>query len=1138
MPQLFIQEEEDSDDELLLLELRKQEDRSKQESVNNISEQVSTQEAVTGSDNAGDIEVTIPVRNEGPLINGPNEEGTKEGYGLESDDEDEDADATLYPLIPNDYNTDNNQNLKPNIDDIRPVDVQLGLCLPFQQQIIENCLVLDDPLLILGKGLGMSTIVANLLHILATPTKINGQLKRSLVIVLNAKPEDNMQIKEELDELCWLEQRPDEDGPEAAERLFHVVTSDELVVEKRQQLYLTGGIVSITSRILIVDLLSGVLAPNKVTGLIMLNVDSLKNNSNEFFIVEIYRSRNSWGFIKGFSETPELFVKGFSPLLKRMRELKFKNVLLWPRFRVEVSSCLNSMGSSARVDGRAALPKNFTNTVIEVKIAMTDNMSQVQFGLMECLKKCIEELNRKNPELSQEWWTSENALDDNFLKSIDAVMIPNWHRISYESKQLIKDIRFLKHLLKLLVTGDAIDMYSEIQASLDANKPSISRVYTESPWLMAEESQIVISYTRKRIYDNGEYVLEELPKWEQLLDILEDIADERLRKNPLGPTLIVGADSRVVTQITRVLQAANRKKGIRQMLLNRLHIYKHRREELKRIINETREKDSLAARNELNVSTTFSREKVNTKRRRTRGAAVVAAVQRLKTAGAGNDIEGAIDEYDIKKELEKMDGGSLGDDLVQQGVGVGIDDSPKQLEDWMEKLDPSAIEVIEGYENTKDSYIDSNNDEIHIELGDEGKMKRVETDTYINLTKKIWDERALDFDYIYPNDEVLVESFANIKDNSLLQEIKPAYIIMLQPDLAFMRRVELYCGFNSDNRPKIYFLYYAESVEEQHYLGTIKKERDAFTKLIREHAQLAQHYETLEDLSHFKNLAKRKIKLNKLNKRNTRIAGGQLSTPQNLTKDMVIVDTREFNASLPGLLFRYGVCVVPCMLSVGDYIITPDICLERKSVSDLIQSLRNNRLVNQCKKMFKYYKYPTLLIEFSEEQSFSLEPFSEVKTYRRKVLSTTHPISNKLAQDDIQQKLARLVMRFPGLKIIWSSSPLQSVNIILELKLGREQPDPTEVVGYGASLRKGAKPPVNPPQDDSYAKLLNVPGISKIDYFNIKRKVKSYNKLKAMSLQQLVDLTGDSDIASLVYKFLEEERQAEEEEDEEGEDGS
>ena len=50
----------------------------------------------------------------------------------------------------------------------------------------------------------------------------------------------------------------------------------------------------------------------------------------------------------------------------------------------------------------------------------------------------------------------------------------------------------------------------------------------------------------------------------------------------------------------------------------------------------------------------------------------------------------------------------------------------------------------------------------------------------------------------------------------------------------------------------------------------------------------------------------------------------------------VIVDMREFRSELPSLLHKRGIDIDPVTLEVGDYILTPDICVERKSISDLI----------------------------------------------------------------------------------------------------------------------------------------------------------------------------------------------------------
>lgn len=65
---------------------------------------------------------------------------------------------------------------------------------------------------------------------------------------------------------------------------------------------------------------------------------------------------------------------------------------------------------------------------------------------------------------------------------------------------------------------------------------------------------------------------------------------------------------------------------------------------------------------------------------------------------------------------------------------------------------------------------------------------------------------------------------------------------------------------------KVFFLYYANSVEEQRYLSAVRKEKDAFTRLIREKGNMAlviQNDVAVEDPQEFF-----------LRTINTRIAGG------------------------------------------------------------------------------------------------------------------------------------------------------------------------------------------------------------------------------------------------------------------------
>lgn len=87
----------------------------------------------------------------------------------------------------------------------------------------------------------------------------------------------------------------------------------------------------------------------------------------------------------------------------------------------------------------------------------------------------------------------------------------------------------------------------------------------------------------------------------------------------------------------------------------------------------------------------------------------------------------------------------------------------------------------------------------------------------------------------------------------------------------------------------------------------------------------------------------------------------------------VIVDVREFRSSLPSFLYQRGMQVIPVTLEVGDYVLSPDICIERKALTDLIQSLSSGRLYNQMGALCRFYRSPCLLIELDSTKAFALQ---------------------------------------------------------------------------------------------------------------------------------------------------------------------
>ena len=230
---------------------------------------------------------------------------------------------------------------------------------------------------------------------------------------------------------------------------------------------------------------------------------------------------------------------------------------------------------------------------------------------------------------------------------------------------------------------------------------------------------------------------------------------------------------------------------------------------------------------------------------------------------------------------------------------------------------------------------------------------------------------------------------------------------------------------------------------------------------------------------------------------NTRIAGGGRLTATT-APSRVVVDVREFRSSLPSLLHGRNMVLIPCMLTVGDYVLTPDICIERKSVSDLISSLASGRLYNQAETMLLYYKYPMLLIEFDQNKSFTLEPFAD--------MSSSSGV-NALHAQDVESKLVMLTLAFPRLKVIWSSSPYQTAEIFEELKKQQDEPDPLRAAQIG--LEDGETPEQRTFNQAPQDMLRAVPGI--------KEKNLSRITLEVESILELANLDEDS-ISTFVGK--------------------
>eukprot|EP00899_Mesostigma_viride_P022051 jgi/Mesvir1/302/Mv13626-RA.1 len=314
---------------------------------------------------------------------------------------------------------------------------------------------------------------------------------------------------------------------------------------------------------------------------------------------------------------------------------------------------------------------------------------------------------------------------------------------------------------------------------------------------------------------------------------------------------------------------------------------------------------------------------------------------------------------------------------------------------------------------------------------------------------------------------------------------RPSFIIMFDPDLAFTREVEVYSArLRAWER---------EGVEA-------------------ELAGMAGAGMRVAAFSEEATAPSTGISLNPLAPLppTTRKAGGgrRGAGTHAASRPVIVVDMREFMSSLPAILNQQRIQVVPVTLEVGDYVLTPDICVERKSLSDLYSSFKSGRLYTQAEAMCKHYRTPVLLIEFSGDRSFALQSAADL----------TEDINSQA----LSSKLALLALHFPRLRLVWSRSQHATAEIFLSLKENSPEPDPKVAAAVGIPLESDV---CEDPRDALHNEaaqdaLRRLPGVTDHNFRLIMAKCGSLAQLAQMSEAQLQELLGGEKAGRALHSFL------------------
>ncbi|KAJ1299243.1 hypothetical protein BS78_01G517000 [Paspalum vaginatum] len=990
--------------------------------------------------------------------------------------------------------------------------------LAFEEQVVAD--LVEDPnggLVVLSSGLPLASLAAALLlHLQQSPGDAppggGGGGGGGCLLVLSAP--DPLKSR-----ICRLLQ----------DKLQVHDVAPDLPAQQRASLYAPGAALFLSPRALAADLLTSRLLPSRVRALLLLSAHRSSDTSSDAFIARLLRQHHLLP-VYAFSDRPHAMVSGFSKAERAMKSLYVRRLHLWPRFHV-----------LAAADLERSPPD-----VVDVRVPMTPPMRGIQAAVLAAMDACLKELRRTN-KVDVEDLTVDKGLFKSFDEIVRRQLDPIWHTLGKKTKQLVADLRTLRKLLDYLVRYDAVTYLKY----LDTLRVSEG---VRSVWILADSSHKIFELAKWRVYqavraddvnastdnrmgasakkrkvthdstekgketenkdstvhrDNTmkvsgdvgiilEEVLEEAPKWKVLQELLQEIAEEQIardaenvqdgdKSDESGIVLVTCKDERTCLQLQECIS-----KGPRQVMQEEWKKYLIGKAELQRLNKKNKRKSEQpkgfgVLDGEVQMAPSESAVPVSISKLETN--ALLAAASELRNITNESDVNDDSNVSCSKKGLVEKAKGKSKKTTVKRQCNNRKNKSKGGN-------DNGQTTILEGEGQSGKTNEQAETDASKASTYDAFVSDSTTGDT-CNYSSAFGD---------LANGKPLppVQFHALDSDQHVLDVWKPSVIIVYHPDVTFVREIEVYKAENPSRNLKVYFLFYEDSTEVQKFESSIRRENEAFESLIRQKSLMmipvdqdgrcigptvANEPEPL--------LCQNSI---------TRKAGGKKAPEKEM---QVIVDMREFMSSLPNVLHQKGIRIVPVTLEVGDYVLSPLICVERKSIADLFQSFASGRLYNQVETMARYYKIPVLLIEFSQDKSFSFQSASE--------------IGDDVSPTNIISKLSLLVLHFPRLRMVWSRSLHATAEIFISLKTNQDEPDEKKATRVGVPSEDGIV------EDDMRAENYNtsaieflrrLPGVTDSNYRAIMDECNSLAELALLPVERLAELMGGQRGARMLKEFL------------------
>ncbi|PUZ43326.1 hypothetical protein GQ55_9G652400 [Panicum hallii var. hallii] len=918
--------------------------------------------------------------------------------------------------------------------------------LAFEEQVVSD--LVEDPnggLVVLSSGFPLASLAAALLLQLHLHPPPGDATGGGCLLVLSAPDPLKARIRRRLQDRLQVHDVP-----------------PDLPAQQRASLYASGAALFLSPRALAADLLTSRLHPSHVRALLLLSAHRSSDTSSDAFIARLLRQRRLLP-VYAFSDRPHAMVAGFSKAERAMKSLYIRRLHLWPRFHV-----------LAAADLERAPPD-----VVDVRVPMTPAMRGIQAAVLAAMDACLKELRRTN-KVDVEDLTVDKGLFKSFDEIVRRQLDPIWHTLGKKTKQLVADLRTLRKLLDYLVRYDAVTYLKY----LDTLRVSEG---VRSVWILADSSHKIFELAKRRVYqvvraDGMRVSTDNKGTPTKKMKVVHNSTGKGKENENEGSTADKHNTQKVIADVgivlDEVLEEAPKWKVLRELLQEIAE------EQMKGDRENAQDEDEsgivlVTCKDEL---TCFQLQECISK-----DPHKVMREEWEKYLLGKAELHGL--QKKNKKKSEQPKGFGVLDGEVQMGPNESAGPvSISKLETNALLAAASELRNITKEADVKDGSNVSCTKRELVKGKAKGKSKKT-TEKRQGSNRKNRNNEGND------NDQgTVVEAEGQLGKTDEHADID-ASKVSTDDDFMLASTSGGACNYSSDFR---------DSTEVQKFESSIRRENEAFESLIRQKSLMMIPVDQ-DGRCIGPTLANEPDPLLCQNSI-TRKAGGKKAPEKEM---QVIVDMREFMSSLPNVLHQKGIRIVPVTLEVGDYVLSPLICVERKSIADLFQSFASGRLYNQVEIMARYYKIPVLLIEFSQDKSFSFQSASE--------------IGDDVSPTNIISKLSLLVLHFPRLRIVWSRSLHATAEIFVSLKTNQDEPDEKKAIRVGVPSEDGIV------EDDVRAENYNtsaieflrrLPGVTDSNYRAIMDGCNSLAELALLPVEELAGLVGSQKGARTLKEFL------------------